>query len=86
MKEGGGEGERKVAATNTYKNGLVAVMKALETVCRIIKKYDSKARAALTAAQVAGLITSGDLTLALAFLDTAVATCTVFQKATGYTS
>lgn len=61
------------------KSGVDAIFRALQAICRVIKKYNLKAQAAITVAAAAELITPAQEGAALAFLASAQATCDIFQ-------
>lgn len=60
------------------KSGVDAIFRALQAICRVVKKYNLKAQAAITTAAAAGLITPAQESAALLFLSTAQATCDIF--------
>ena len=65
------------------KNGSDAVFTALKHVCRVVNRYHAKLDAAIDQAVTDGVISSGQATTAHAFVDSAVATCAIFQLVAG---
>jgi len=66
------------------KTGLVAVVIALEGICRTIRTYRTKMDVAIDAAVTGGVITVGQGTIAKDFLTAAQAACDVLRIVTGY--
>ena len=65
------------------KSGSDAIFKALDIVCRQIKKFGPKINAAVAQAQTDGVITPTQASAAVAFISTAQAVCDVFRAVAG---
>jgi len=65
------------------KSGADAIFIALEHVCKILNKYETKLRSAIAAAETGGVITSDQATAAYLFVDTARVTCLIFGLIAG---
>lgn len=68
----------------TGKTGADAIFKALKHICIVLSHYNLKLRLVITAARVAGAITTGEETIILAFIDSAVVACDAFNKLAAY--
>lgn len=66
------------------KTGLVAVVIALEGVCRTIRAFRPKMDIAIDAAVTGGLITVGQGTTAKDFLSGVQGACDILRVVTGY--
>lgn len=70
----------------TGKTGADAIKAAFHIICRVLLKYETKLRAAIEAARIAGLISSSDEGLAYAFIDGAKVLCIIFEKVADYSN
>ena len=68
-----------MAVPNNYKNGGVAVLGAINIVCRIVKRYGPKLIQFIANLQTAGKLTSLQATTATDFLNTINDVCAVYQ-------